>query len=173
MLRFVDDQHRPLLGFEAQAGHFAADGAVEGGPAPLRLQSQLPGDALVEVHRVAGGERDIEDPVRAGVQRSSDLPTQSGLPAADIGRDQTDAAQVQQVPEADLQFAVRGRKEEILGEQVAAEGVAGEAEVLAVHQRSSSPSRRSARRRPAAGASGARDGVSVLQGRSRLTKQLA
>ncbi len=78
--------------------------------------------------------------------------------AAGLARDETDAAQVEEVLQADLEFGRGGGREEIFRREVPREGVTGEAEVLAVHGQPSFFAR-SARRSP--------------WGVSRFTKQLA
>jgi len=72
MLRLVDDQHRQLLGLLRQPGDLDTDGAVGGGAGALGGQPHLPGDGLVHVEHVAGGQRDIVAAVLPRMQSSLD-----------------------------------------------------------------------------------------------------
>ena len=101
--------------------------------------------------------------------------TGAGLATAAFASDKPNATHLDQVPEPRLQLFAGGRCKKVVGLDLLAEGMTGEAEVLAVHQRPPldlSPSK-SRRRRPSGGASGAREGESDLVAWSRLTKQLA
>ena len=69
VLGLVDDEHGELLGLAHQSGGLGLDGAVGGGTRALGGQPQLPGDGLVHVEDVAGGQRDVADAVQAGMQR--------------------------------------------------------------------------------------------------------
>ena len=69
VLCLVDDEDGELVGLAHQSGDFGADGAVGGGARAFGGQPQLPGDGLVHVEDVAGGERDVADAVQAGMER--------------------------------------------------------------------------------------------------------
>jgi hypothetical protein len=158
VLGLVHDEDRPHLRLDAEPGHLGANDAVGGGAAPLGGQAQLPGDGLVHVGHVAGGERHVEDSVEAGVERGRHLAADGGLAAPGLAGDEADATQVEEVAQAHLQLGRGGGGEQILRCEVLPEGVTGEAEVLAVHGQSSFFAR-SARRSPS--------------GFSRFTKQFA
>ena len=145
-----------MLGLQGQAGDLGADGAVGGGAVALDGQAQLPGDGLVHVHDVAGGQRHVEQAVQARVQAGGDLAADGGLARADLAGDQADAAQLDQVLQARLGFAGGCGGEQVIGLRGRVEGVGGEAEVFAVHQRASSSSGRRAVRAQQAQAAGAR-----------------
>ena len=97
MMGLIDDEDRALLGLQAQAGDLGADGAEGGGAVALHRQSQLPTDALVHVHHVAGRERDVEHPIQSRMQIGGDLAADGGFPRAGLAGDQTDGAQLQQM----------------------------------------------------------------------------
>ena len=79
MLGLVDDEHGELPGLAHQSGDFGADGAVGGGARALGGEPQLPGDGLVHVEDVAGGERDVAHPIQAGMQGGGDVAAHGGL----------------------------------------------------------------------------------------------
>ena len=62
-----------------------------------------------------------------------DLTTAASFSASAITGDEPDAAHIDEVCEADLELLVRGCEEKLLGFDLVAEGMLGEAEVLAVH----------------------------------------
>ncbi len=72
VVRFVDDEDGPGARIGAEAGDLAFDLAIEGRAGALDGEAHLPGDGLVEVHDVAGGERDVEDAIEAGVELGED-----------------------------------------------------------------------------------------------------
>ena len=80
VLGFVDDEHGELLGLAHQSSDFFADGAVGGGARAFGGQPQLPGDGLVHVEDVAGGEGDVDEPVHQVLVR----PCEFGLAAQTI-----------------------------------------------------------------------------------------
>jgi len=67
------------------------------------------------------------------MQGGGELAAHAGLAGADFARDQSDAAQFDQVLQARLGLARGGGGEELVGLQRALEGVMGEAEVRAIH----------------------------------------
>ena len=56
VLGFVDDEHGELLGLAHPSGDLGTDGAVGGGARAFGGQPQFPGDGLVHVEHVAGGQ---------------------------------------------------------------------------------------------------------------------
>jgi len=98
MVRFVDDEHRALLGFQGEPGDLSADDAEGAGAVALGGQSQFPGDGLVHVHHVAGRQGHVEDAVEAGVESRGDLAADGGFAGAGLAGDQADGAQFQQGP---------------------------------------------------------------------------
>ncbi len=179
MVRLVDDEQRVDARVVAKPGDFGADLPVERGAAALDGQAQLPGDGLVQVHDVAGGQGHVQDPPQPRVQRVGDHADDGGLAAAGLARDQADAAHLEQVAETGLQLARGGRGKQCIGVELVAERQGGEAEVRAVHQRGScsSPASPLPRSRKDSGGVWAWWGSegSRIERRSalRLTKQLA
>jgi len=169
-MRFVDHEDGPGARVAAEAGHLTLDLPVERGAGAFDAEAHLPGDGLEEVHDVAGGERDVEDAVEAGVELGEDAARGASLAAAAVAGDQTDAAQVEQVREADVELATAGRGKELVGRDFLPEGMAREGEVLAIHDQKSSSSFRSGK--PGAGTLGVL-GVRSFVPWSRRTKQLA
>jgi hypothetical protein len=115
MVGFIDDQDGAAARVGAQAGDLGLDLAIERGAGAFDAEAHLPGDGLVEVHDVAGGERHVDDAVEAGVELREDFATGAGLAAAAVAGDQPDAAQVEEVREADLELATGGRGKQIVG----------------------------------------------------------
>ena len=76
------------------------------------------------------------------MQARQDFATGAGLAAAAVAGDQADAAQVEQVREADVEFATARRGKEILRRDLVAEGMLREGKMFAVHQKSSSSLRK-------------------------------
>ena len=68
------------------------------------------------------------------MQLGEDAAAGAGLAAAAVAGDEADAAQVEQVREADVELARAGGEEELVGRDLLAEGMAREGEVLAVHR---------------------------------------
>ena len=97
VLGLVDDEHRQLFGFGDESGDLVADGAVGGGSRAFGGQAEFPGDGLVHVEHVAGGERDVVDAVEAGMQGGGDCPAGGGFAGADLAGQQADTAQVDEV----------------------------------------------------------------------------
>jgi hypothetical protein len=93
----VDDEDRPAAGLGGHTGDLAADLAEERRPRPLDREAHFPGDGLVEVEDVAGGEADVEDAVERGVELCQDATRAAGLSAAGISGDEADAAHLEQV----------------------------------------------------------------------------
>ena len=62
-----------------------------------------------------------------------DLTTAAGFSASAIAGDEPDAPQIDEVCEADLKLLVRGCEEKLVGFDLVAEGMLGEAEMLTVH----------------------------------------
>src|SRR5450759_1938026 len=59
----VDDEDGPAASLGTQASDLVLDLAVERRPTALGGQAHLPGDGLVQIHQVAGGQRDVDDAV--------------------------------------------------------------------------------------------------------------
>src|SRR5690606_14491046 len=108
----------------------------------------------------------VEDPIQAAVQRGRDFAADGGLAAAALAGAETDTAQLNEVAEPRLELMRSGGDEEVGGLDVLAEGVTGEAEVSAIHQRSPFFTSSSEKRR-------AELGTWSLAGLARCTKQLA
>ena len=126
---------------------------------------------LVHVEHVAGGERDVVDAVQAGVESGSYVSADGGLAGADLAGQEADAAQFDEVLEADLGLAVGVGLEQFVGVEVVLEGQPGEGKVAGVHQSLSLSLRRVM---GDGGGSGAGLSVSICQeGRARLTAVLA
>ena len=115
VVRFVDDEDGPGAGVGAEARHLRLDLPVERGAGAFDAQPHLPGDGLEEIHHVAGGERHIEDAIETGVELGEDAARGAGLAAAAVAGDQADAAQVEQMREADVELATAGGGEEFVG----------------------------------------------------------
>ena len=79
VVRFVDDEHGELLGLAHQARDFGSDGAVGGGARTLGGKPELPGDGLVHVEHVAGGEGDVAQAVQARMQHGGDVSAHGGF----------------------------------------------------------------------------------------------
>ena len=75
-------------------------------------QAELPGDGLVHVEDVAGGEGDVVDAEQAGVEVGGDVSANGGLAAADLAGQQPDAAQLEQMHEARDRFVVGAEGEQ-------------------------------------------------------------
>ncbi len=93
----------------------------------------------------------------------------AGLAAAAVAGDEADAAQVEQVREADIEFATAGRGKEVVGGDLLAEGMPRQGEVFAIHGEKSS----SLRSGSPGGGTLAVVGVRSFVPWSRRTKQLA
>ena len=171
MMRFIDDEDRADARIGAEARDFGFDLAIERGAGAFDGEAHLPGDRLVEVHDVAGRERDVDDAIEAGVQAGQDASARAGLAAAAVAGDEADAAQVEQMREADVEFARGPGEKEIVGGDLRAEGMAGEAKVFAVHDQKSSSRWR--KERPEGGVVAGRVAVRVFVPWSRRTKQFA
>ena len=76
------------------------------------------------------------------MQLHQDFAARAGFPTAAIAGDEADAAQIEQMREADIELATRGGGKEILGRDLGTEGMLGEGEVFAVHRQKSSSSLR-------------------------------
>jgi hypothetical protein len=170
VVRLVDDEDRPGARVGTQARHLTLDLPVERGAGAFDAEAHLPGDGLEEVHDVAGGERDVDDAIEAGVELGEDAARGARLATAAVASDEPDAAQVEQMREADIELAAAGRGKEVVGGDLLAEGVARQCEVFAVHGQKSSSSLRSGK--PGAGTLAVL-GVRSLVPWSRRTKQLA
>ena len=160
MMGFVDDQYRSLFALQGQAGDFGADNAKGGGAVALGGQAQFPGDGFVHIHDVAGGERDVEEAIQAGVQGGGDASADGGFAAAGFAGEQPNGAQLQQVIEPDLGLAVGGGVEQRGGVWGLFKRIVGEGEVFLVHGGYSGLARRRSDRREGSG-SGA--GVSAVR----------
>ena len=134
MLGFVDDEHGELLGLAHQAGDLGADGPVSGGARALGGKPQLPGDGLVHVEHVAGGERHVAHPMQAGMQVGGDVAAHGGFARADLAGEQADALELDEVMEPRLGLAAGVRLEQLVGVGRGFEGQPGEGEVTQVHQ---------------------------------------
>ena len=137
MVGFIHDEEGADAGIGAQARDLAFDLAMERRAGAFDGEPHLPGDGLVEIHDVARGERDVDDAIEAGVQLGQDFATRAGFPAATVAGHKADAAQVEQMREAHLEFATGGGGKQILGRDLVAEGMLGEGEMFAVHRQSS------------------------------------
>jgi len=133
VMRFIDDEDGAGAGIGAEARDLGFDLAIEGGAGALDAEPHLPGDGFEEVHDVAGGEGDIEDAIEAGMELRQHAAAGARLAAAAVARDQADAAQVEQVREADVELATAGGGKEFVGRDLLAEGMAREGEVFAIH----------------------------------------
>ena len=131
-MRLVDDQDGQQFGLLNEAGDLGADGAVGGGAGALGGQAELPGDGLVHVEDVAGGEGDVVDAEQAGVEVGGDVSANGGLAAADLAGQQPEAAQLEQMHEARDRFVVGAEGEQFVGLEVGGEGEAGESEVAQI-----------------------------------------
>ena len=134
VLGFVDDEHGELLGLAHQSGDFGADGAVGGGARAFGGQAEFPGDGLVHVEHVAGGQRDVADPMQAGMQVGGDMAAYGGLARADLAGHQADALEFDEVMEPSLGLAAGVRFEQLVGVGRGFEGQPGQGEVTQVHQ---------------------------------------
>ena len=75
--------HRPPVTYTTfQARDLGADLAEGAGAIALGGQTELPSDGFVDIHDVAGGQRHIDDPMQAGMQRFAPASTQGGLATA-------------------------------------------------------------------------------------------
>ena len=99
---FVDDQYRSAAGFKAKTGNLILDLAIEGSAVTLGRKAHLPGDGLVEVHHIAGGQGDVDDAIQAGVEASDDLAAGAGFAATALAGDESDAPELYEVSEAGL-----------------------------------------------------------------------
>ena len=115
VLGLVDDEDGELLGLAHQSGDFGADGAVGGGARAFGGQPQLPGDGLVHVEDVAGGERDVADAVQAGMQGGGDVSAHGGLARPDLAGDEADALELDEVLEPGFGLATGVRLEQLVG----------------------------------------------------------
>ena len=171
----VDDQDGELPGLLDEPRDLVADGAVGGGAGALLGQAELPGDGLVHVEHVAGGQRHVVDAVQAGMEAGGDAAADGGLAGPDLAGQEADAAELDEVPEARLGLAVGAGLEQFVGGEVVLEGQPGEGEVAQVHQSFSLfclPRSRKAMRD--GGGSGAGWSVSMCDdGRTRRTAVLA
>ena len=79
VLGFVDDEHGELLGLAHPSGDLGTDGAVGGGARAFGGQPQFPGDGLVHVEHVAGGQGDVAHPIQAGMQGGGDVSAHGGF----------------------------------------------------------------------------------------------
>jgi len=130
VVRFVDDEDRPCARVGTQARHLGLDLPVERRAGAFDAEAHLPGDGLEEVHHVASGERHVEDAIKTGVELGEDAARGAGLAATAVAGDQADAAQVEQMREADVELATAGRGKELVGADLLAEGVAREGEMF-------------------------------------------
>ena len=160
-----------LSGLLDQAGDLGADGAVGGGAGAFGGQAEFPGDGLVHVEHIAGGERDVAEAVQAGVEAGGDVPAEGGLAGSDLAGEQADAAQFDEVFEARGGLAAGVGVEQFVGGEIGLEGKPGEGEVSGVHQ---SLSLRLRMAMGDCGGSGAGSSDSIRQdGRARRTVALA
>jgi hypothetical protein len=67
------------------------------------------------------------------VELREDTARSAGLAAATVAGDEPDAAQVEQVREADVELATAGGGKELVGGDRLAEGMARQGEVFAIH----------------------------------------
>jgi hypothetical protein len=80
-----------------------------------------------------GREGDIDHAIQAGVELGEDAATGAGLAAAAVAGDEADAAEVEQMREADVELAGTGGGEELVGGDLRTEGMAREGKVFAIH----------------------------------------
>ena len=133
VLRLVDDEHGERLGLAHQSGDLGADGAVGGGARALGGKSQLPGDGLVHVEDVSGGEADVAHPIQARMQGGGDVAAHGGLARADLAGHEADALELDEVMQPCLGLAPGARLEPLVGVGRGLEGEPGEGEVAQVH----------------------------------------
>ena len=171
MLRLVDDEHGELLGLARQSGGLGLDGAIGGGTRALGGQPQLPGDGLVHVEDVAGGQGDVSHPIQCGMQCGGDVTAHGGFARADFAGHEADALELDEVMQPRFGLAASVRLEQLVGVGRGLEGEPGQREVTQIHYFFS------LRCRIARGeGSGSRAGVeqwSCQEGRWRLTRVLA
>ena len=116
VLGLVDDEHGELLGLVDEAGDLGADGAVGGGARAFGGQAELPGDGLVHVEDIAGGEGDVVDTVLAGVQGGGDVAAHGGFARADLAGDAVRCRlQLDEVVQAGLGLAPSVGLEQLVG----------------------------------------------------------
>jgi hypothetical protein len=125
VVRLIDDEHGLLFGFDDEPGDLGADGARCAGPVALCVQAELPGDALVHIHDVAGRQGDVEQAIEAGVQCGGDLAADGGFAGADLAGEQADALELEQVVDPGLGLGGGGGVEQLVGLEVVVEGEAG------------------------------------------------
>ena len=137
MVGLVDDEDGQLPGLLCEAGDLGPDRVMGRGAGPLDGEAELPGDGLVDVEHVAGGERDVVDTVEAGVELVGEVAADGCLAGPDLAGEHTDAAQFDQVAEPGLGLAAGVGLEQLVGFRGGLEGQAGEGEVAQVHHSSS------------------------------------
>ena len=171
VLGFVDDEHGELLGLAHQSGDFFADGAVGGGARALGGKPQLPGDGLVHVEDVAGGQGDVADAVQAGMQCGGDVAAYGGFARADLAGDEGDALELDEVMQSSLGLAAGVGLEQLVGVCRGFERHPGQGEVAQVHYFFSLRFRIASGE--GEGSSGGVSQCSCQEGRWRLTRVLA
>ena len=134
MVGFVDDEHGQLLGFDGESGNLGSDGVVGGGAGALDGQSEFPGDGLVHVEHVAGGQRDVVHPIESGVELRGEVPADGGLAGTDLAGEHADALEFDEMREPGLGFAAGVGLEQFVGLGGGLEGQLGEGEVAHIHQ---------------------------------------
>ena len=133
VLGLVDDEHGELFGLAHQSGDFCADGAIGSGARAFGGQAEFPGDGLVHVEDVAGGQGDVAHPIQAGMQGGGDVTAHGGLARADLTGEQADPLEFDEVMQPGLGLASRVRFEQLVGVGRGFEGQPGECEVTQVH----------------------------------------
>ena len=83
----VDDEDGQLPGLLCEAGDLGPDRVMGRGAGPLDGEAELPGDGLVDVEHVAGGERDVVDAVEAGVELVGEVAADGCLAGPDLAGD--------------------------------------------------------------------------------------
>jgi hypothetical protein len=135
VMGLIDDEDRPAACLGDEPCDLGADLSKQGGAGTFDGQSHFPGDGLVEVHDVAGGKTNVEHPEERRVQSMKHLSTAASFSAAAVAGDEADTSELDEVSESDLELFGGGGGEELVGFDLVAEGMVGQAEVLAVHLR--------------------------------------
>jgi hypothetical protein len=135
VMSFIDDEDGSAACLGDEPCDLGANLSKQGGAATFDGQSHLPGDGFVEVHDVTGGKTDVEHPVERRVQCMKHFSTAAGFSAAAVAGYKADASQFDEVRESNLELFGRGGGKELVGLDLVAEGMMGQAEVLSVHLR--------------------------------------
>ena len=77
-----------LSGLLCEAGDFDTDGVMGRGAGALDAEAELPGDGLVHVEHVAGGQGDVVHAIEAWVELCGKVSAHGGLSGADLSGEQ-------------------------------------------------------------------------------------